>query len=378
MTTQGTGIPIKTQQELIRRILASRQFTHAESLQRILRYLFERTQDVRPGPVREQEIAIEALGRPADFDPRIDPIVRVSIASVRERLRQYFEQNGQYETTRLSLPKGQYKLQFETIPDAPSRAKAATEARSRFWAPYLSPTNPNIVVFTEVLFYRDNAGNYVRNIYVNDFGRGLDEIRARLPLPEGDWLPSFHFTPAGETNCVLSLVRTFAEIGASLDVRNARFFSWADARRSNLILLGSSRINPFVRSLQGDLPISITPVAIEDRGDGSAEPIVYTGQCFRDGGLERRVEYALVTRRPGPVGGTVVTIISANHGRAIEGAGTFLSDDPHLRGLEEAFGGHPPEHFQLLLRVEMLDYDEEVVDVRYVSHREIGASQPGS
>jgi hypothetical protein len=28
-----------------------------------------------------------------------------------------------------------------------------------------------------------------------------------------------------------------------------------------------------------------------------------------------------------------------------------------------------PEHFQVLLRVEMVDFNEEVVDVQYVTHR---------
>nr|MCU0248506.1 hypothetical protein [Bryobacter sp.] len=56
--------------------------------------------------------------------------------------------------------------------------------------------------------------------------------------------------------------------------------------------------------------------------------------------------------------------------RAIEGAGTFLTDESHLRALEEVFGRDTlPEQFQILLRVEMLDYDEEVVDVGYVTHR---------
>jgi hypothetical protein len=28
-----------------------------------------------------------------------------------------------------------------------------------------------------------------------------------------------------------------------------------------------------------------------------------------------------------------------------------------------------PEHFQVLLRVEMVDFNEEVVDVQYVTHK---------
>lgn len=370
MATEERPVPLKERQELLRRVLASSEFARAESLRRILLFLFERAQDADGRSIREQEIAIEALGRPVDFDPRIDPIVRVSMASVRDRLRCYYEQEGRSEAVRLLLPKGTYKLQFEVRPEAPQRKREDIEARERFWAPYLSPTHPNLLVYTELLFYRSEDGTFVRNIYVNDRAAGESAIREYIDLPKDrEWLPSFHFTSAGEVNCMLSIMRAFNELSTSLECRNGRFFTWADARRSNLILLGSSRTNPFVRSLLGGLPLTISPTAIEHTAGEGQGPVRYTGQRYVDGELERRIEYALVTRRAGPIAGTVVTIITGNHGRAIEGAGTFLSEESHVRSLDEAFGGAPPDHFQLLLRVEMLDYDEEVVDIAYVLHR---------
>jgi hypothetical protein len=367
--SERPAIAIKRQQELLRRLLAHRQFAHAESLRRILIYLFERGLESGGPPVREQEIAIHALGRPADFDPKIDPIVRVSVASIRARLQQYFENEGRPEDLRLSMPKGQYRLQFEAAPPRENHTPAA--ARARFWSPYLIPNNPNLLVFTDLLFYRDGEGNYFRNIYLNDRSAGPREIRERLPLAAQTPLaPSFHFVSAGEMNCLLSLTRTFQELGASLEYRNSRFFAWADARHANLILLGGMRTNPFVRSLQGSLPLVMTPTSIEERGASADYPVRWQGCRHKDGELERLVEYALVTRRAGPVAGTTVTMISANHGRAIEGAGAYLTDESHLLGLEEALGRNTlPEHFQLLLKVEMLDYDEEVVDVGYVTHR---------
>lgn len=370
--SKGRQVPVKARQELVRRILASRQFANAESLRKIMLLLFERGNRGH-GSLKEHEIATVALGRPATFDPKIDPIVRVSVASIRDRLQQFFEQEGRSEKIRLSLPKGQYRLDFKVIEDdSTARVQIESSVRARFWQPYLSPVNPNLIVFTDLLFFRDGDNNYLRNIYVNDRATGADEIRSHLSLdPEKPLLPSFHFVSAGEMNCLLSITRTFAEFGAALDYRNARFFAWADARRANLILLGSARTNPFVRSLQGNLPLVSVAGGIEERATGTQ----WTGCRYLDGDLERLVEYALVTRRAGPVAGAAVTMISANHGRAIEGAGAFLTNESHLRGLEEAFGkGGLPSQFQLLLRVEMLDYDEEVVDVAYLTHRTLSAA----
>lgn len=371
-TSKRRQAPAKARQELVRRILASPQFASAESLRKIVLFLFDRSNG-SDTPVKEHEIATLALGRPTTFDPKIDPIVRVSIASIRDRLQQFFDQEGRSEKIRISIPKGRYRLDFKLIEDdCAARVQTESSVRARFWQPYLSPVNPNLIVFTDLLFFRDDDNNYLRNIYVNDRATGADEIRSHLSLdPRKPLLPSFHFVSAGEMNCLLSITRMFAEFGAALDYRNARFFAWADARRANLILLGSARTNPFVRSLQGNLPLVSVASGIEERTTGTQ----WTGYRYLDGDLEHLVEYALVTRRAGPVAGAAVTMISANHGRAIEGAGAFLTNESHLRGLEEAFGkGGLPSQFQLLLRVEMLDYDEEVIDVAYLTHRTLPAT----
>ncbi len=358
----------KLRQEVLRRLLGSPHFAQAESLRRILLYLSERVESGDDSPAKEYEIAVAVLGRPASFDPKIDPIVRVSMASIRDRLRAYFENEGRNEPLRVSLPKGQYRLVF-TRSDQPKAAESDRRpALSWFWSPYLTPAHPNILVYTELLFFRDGEGNFIRNIYVNDISSGQSELGQRLGgLVQGHLSPTFHFVSAGEMSCLLAILRTFAALGAPLEVRNSRFFSWVDARRANLVLLGSSRTNPFVRSLHSGLPFVITDRTIENHEPRRDERPSYSGLRSIDGHLERVIEYAVVTRRPGPAGRSTVTMISANHGRAIEGAGLFLTDEAHLSGVAEAIGQAP--FFQLLLRVELLDFDEEVVDVEYVTHR---------
>lgn len=358
----------KLRQELMRRLLSSPHFAQAESLRRILLYLSERFESGDDSPAKEYEIAVSVLGRPSSFDPKIDPIVRVSMASIRDRLRAYFENEGRSEPLRVSLPKGQYRLLFTRSEQPKSAPSVSKPALSWFWSPYLVPANPNILVYTELLFFRDPDGNFIRNIYINDLATGEAELRRKLNgLSATPLSPSFHFVSAGEMSCLLAIQRTFAALGAPLEIRNSRFFSWSDARRANLVLLGSSRTNPFVRSLHSGLPFVITDHTIDNREPRSNELSSYSGARSVEGRLERVVEYAVVTRRPGPAGGSTVTIFSANHGRAIEGAGVFLTDEAHLLGVLEAVGRTP--YFQILLRVELLDFDEEVVDVEYVTHR---------
>jgi hypothetical protein len=372
----------EAQRRLLERILESPHFTHAPSLKRILQYLCERAGEAGPASLKEYDIAVDVLGRPQSFDPKTDPIVRVSIAAIRQRLQAYFESAGKTEPLRLEIPKGLYRAVFSEYPSGETRrdeGAATLPTLRRFWQPYLSGEFNNLVVYTDLLFFRDDLGSYVRNIYVNSLSGGLEEIRKRLSIDASRPLkPSFHFLSAGEVHAMLSLVQLFAQLKAPLAVRNSRFTSWNELKFSNLILLGSSRTNPFLDSLQGDTNFIITADVIRNREPRPGEEPNYVGQRYMEGKLEKAVEPAVVTRRPGLTPGTVVTMICANHGRGIEGAGNLLTLESDLAAVLESTGlnrAHElPAYFQLLLRVHMVDFDEEVINVEYVSHRVLGAA----
>jgi len=363
--------------DLLARIMASPQFAPVDSLRPILQYLFERSLEPNSVPPKEYEIAVQAMHRPASFNPKTDPIIRVNMAAIRARLCSYFEGPGRNEPVCVSIPKGQYRLcYFERGPQegGTERPSGSLDACKRFWKPYLSGHVPNILVYSELLFFRDSRGNYVRSIYVNDRATGLADLKERFPeMPVAGLKPSFHFASAGEMRAILEMEHTFYEMHVPLKVRNSRFFSWAEVQRSNLILLGSSRTNMFLDSLQGKECFVISGDCIHNVEPRPSEESRYRGQQFMDGKLERLVEYAVVTRRPGVVGESAVTLIASNHGRAMQGAGETLACEERLGTLLEGMGygsSSPlPPHFQILLRVDMIDFDEEVVSVECVAHR---------
>lgn len=196
----------------------------------------------------------------------------------------------------------------------------------------------------------------------------------RLNLPEvdrDDVTPSFHFVSGGEMHAVLSLVETFQQMHSPLLVKNARFVSWADVQSSNLVVVGNSRTSSFVRQLQGDEKLVLKDDYIEDR-EVVGRANIYKSSRSVCGSLELACHYALITRRVGPAGGSV-TLIMAYHARAMEGAMQFLVNEAKVSDLLARFEAENnpvlPPHFQLLLRVEMVDFDEEVIGVDYVTHK---------
>lgn len=366
----------QAERELLDRLLRSRQFAHAESLRKILLLLCRH----KDRSLKEYEIAVDALGRPPDFDPKTDPIVRVSIAAIRDRLDSWFRHEGASEPLRLAIPKGRYQAVFSPAEPARPAVTPPFQALAQFWAPYLDKSRPVLIVTSELLFFRDSRGNYVRNIFVNDLDSGPQALRSHLPAADlSEFRPSFHFMSAGEVHCILALLRFFFESGIAAEPRNARFASWQDLRDANVILIGSSRVNRFVGAMQQEECFRVEPREIVNHCAKPGEAAVYSGARWFEGQLERLTEYALVTRRPGIVPGTSVTILSGNHGRVMEAAASFLTMEDKVRSLLEIAGvgsSDPfPRHAQFLLRVEMVDFDEEVVSVTPVAHR-IGAPCP--
>lgn len=362
--------------ELLERLLRSRQFANAESLRKILLLLCRH----KGRPLKEYEIAVDALGRPQNFDPKTDPIVRVSIGAIRDRLDSWFRHEGADEPLRLTIPKGRYEAVF--VPAEPSRTAVAPPVRAlaQFWAPYLDKYRPVVIITSELLFFRDSSGNYFRNIFVNNVESSPGALRSLLSAVDPSELrPSYHFMSAGEVHCILTLMRFFFESGIAAEPRNARFASWQDLRDSNVILIGSSRVNRFVDAMQQEECFRVESCEIVNHCAKAGEPARYTGARWFEGQLERLTEYALVTRRPGIVPGTSITILSGNHGRVMEAASSFLTMEDKVHSLLEIAGiagSDPfPQHVQFLLRVEMVDFDEEVVSIIPICHH-IGS--PGS
>jgi hypothetical protein len=362
-------------QKLVARILSSRQFAHAHMLKRVLSYLYERSKDPNTPPPKEYEIAVEVMGRPASFDPRTDPIVRVTMASIRDRLLAYFATEGKNEGVRLTVPKGQYGVVFADAQGEDTRGPAASAtALARFWRPYFAGQRANVVVYTEPLFFRDDKGHYFRDWYLNDPKMGLAKLQGPLSKAGfGTVEPSYHYLSTGEVHCMLSITRMFHEMGVPIETRNSRICSWNELQAANLILLGSPRTNSFLDALQGEQPFVTAADHIGNLEPRASEKATYKGRRYLDGKLVRRTEFAVVTRRPGLSPGSAVTMIAANHGRAIQGAGHLLTLEDRVDNLLDTLSVAAPDdlpgHCQLLMRVDTVDYNDEVVRVECIASR---------
>jgi TolB-like protein len=91
--------------------LGSPLFVKAERQARFLRFVVDAALQSPAPLVREFDIARAVYDRRDDYDPCVDPIVRVEAARLRARLREYYEVAPPAHV-RIDLPKGRYLPQF--------------------------------------------------------------------------------------------------------------------------------------------------------------------------------------------------------------------------------------------------------------------------
>ena len=94
-------------------ILASRPFVTATRARRFLTYVVEQTLAGQTDAIKELVLGIEVFDRPADFDPKLDTIVRVEAGKLRKRIEEYYADEGIAAAVRIEVPKGTYVPQFQ-------------------------------------------------------------------------------------------------------------------------------------------------------------------------------------------------------------------------------------------------------------------------
>jgi len=109
------------------RMLASAAFRKCTQLSRFLRFAVDQALAGQNGASKECLIGMEIFGRPPDYDPGADPIVRVEARRLRRKLAEYYENDGREDSVRIDVPKGGYLPVFE-MREEPESARPSSIA----------------------------------------------------------------------------------------------------------------------------------------------------------------------------------------------------------------------------------------------------------
>jgi hypothetical protein len=321
----------------LERITGSPVLHGAESLCKLLGFLVDYTL-THPGEgMKEYMVATNVFGRNPEFDPRIDPIVRVQVGRLRSKLIEYYATDGAHDAVQIEIPKGGYTPAFhqrlaegaeeswpagaeragEELPQEPaSQAVAPPRALWKalawtvvgvalgagsvtawraaqgsgalpavvrsFWRPYLDAGSAPLVVFSNAAFVGDSVNG------LRYFDPGRDSASEILD----------HYTGTGEVLAIHALDRLFLGLGVPLTVKRGRLMTWDDARNRSLIFIGAPSENLPLRELPWQEDFSFPGLSAKNderrRTITNLHPL--NGEPVAFVGVPNSIDYAVISK----------------------------------------------------------------------------------
>jgi hypothetical protein len=274
----------------VERLESSSVLHGSESLRKLLRYLARHALEHPGTPLKEYQIATEEFGRPPDFDPAVDSMVRVQAGRLRAKLAEYYATEGIEDPIRIELPKGTYALSFHHRqpgePHAHAHEVADHEAHlavqprvPRGWLIAVVCLSALLVASLAILFLTRQETPVVRAVQGTPAPPALQVFwKPFLSGPDEPWIvfsnAAFvgrpetgmryynssrdpreaiwdHYTGVGEVLAVHNLDQVFSTLHRKLRVKRGSLFSLDDAKNNDLIFVGSPSENLTLLEIPG-------------------------------------------------------------------------------------------------------------------------------
>src|SRR5262245_20589340 len=117
----------------VARIVSSEGFARSRRMQRFLEFIVEETLAGRAEELGEYGIATAVFDRSADFEPAVDPVVRIEARRLRAKLLEYYgtPESQQGDQVLIEVPKGAYVPVFRATPPVQVRGVPSGESPRR-------------------------------------------------------------------------------------------------------------------------------------------------------------------------------------------------------------------------------------------------------
>jgi hypothetical protein len=150
----------------LEKILASEEFSRAQRMRELMHFLVAQKLSGSQRETNEYAVGIEVFKRnPATYNTCTDPIVRVQVGRLRDRLRAYYAGAGQLDQIRFIIPIGSYMPEIALMAAEPLPTPATLQAA----LPVPAGIARNYLLAHCALLYFDT------DAYGAAFTRGLDE-----------------------------------------------------------------------------------------------------------------------------------------------------------------------------------------------------------
>jgi hypothetical protein len=410
----------------VERILQSKIFRNSEVLCHLFKYLADKSLHGQGEELKEYTIGLDALGKPASFDPRQESVVRMHTARMRQKIAEYYRTDGADDPIIVEMPKGGFRVTFEprrqivspTSTPAPKAqigwrrrelvlagalaiaiscsaysmtrlrsvqsrgdtpvssmgAEAWTPALRQLWEPLLSSSRRLVVCVSTPLFVKLPGFGVLREPSTNDWdavpaSKKISTIEGTLRAGISE--ASYGYTETGTATGAFLLGQFLAPRQQAVLITRANVMSWPEIAEDNVVFLGpASGIHQ-----TGDIPMDaqflLDPTGIRNLNPRPGEPSFIKDQPA-EGGAESGRSYALISRVPAMNGPGAILMPSGNQIASVMGGVQAFTNPALAKALVSHLAngsGAVPRYFQVVLSVEAMD--DVPVKIQYIFHREL-------
>jgi len=406
-------------QAQLKKILVSKGFVHSERLSRFLQFTVDQAVSGEAGKLKEYLIGIEVFDRDGSYDPRTDPIVRVEAGRLRARLNEYYATEGANDPILIDFQKGGYVPVFKRRqPDLSLAAKVRGSLRlmrdwkvaliiallvlaaiasyraivasrqaavlrkeldvaSRLapgpefapvWGPFFSPGIETYIVFGSPMFFANaKDGVVLRNGLVNDPVNFLGDPNFRIMQEHfgADIGPRYDYAEMGDAIALHKLTAFFGRAGRLPTALPAHQATWEAIKDSNIIFLGTPRMNPLLKNLpvRQDFEWGVDN-SVYNRNPRPGEQKVYATTSHRD-----LSTFLVIASFPGLRPGRKMLLLSTYSSPGAMAGVDYLTSSDSVRAMTRKLGltdPDKPDHYEMLLRV--ITSKNLPVQTEYVTH----------
>jgi hypothetical protein len=301
-------------------VLSSGILDRAPTLAQFLTYVCSKYFEGATEQIKEYNIAVQALGRPPDFDQKRDSIVRVEAHKLRRRLHEYYEAEGADHEIRIEIPPGQYAPKFVFQPARTTLAPASyieedhsTAQQSklaalsvlrpgwrklvtatvgvlavsvmiavtfyrqtsldRFWEPVMRQPGPVLICLGQPKTYAFNRSQGALDAWFTAKSAGQTTPAPPPLITLEDLVPTWdHHISIDDAQAFVQISSLFAQRGRKVQLRGGRSVALADLRGKPCVLIGAFN-NDWTLALAGELRFNFVHDAktgismVQDRWD---------------------------------------------------------------------------------------------------------------
>ncbi len=382
-------LELEANQTQVQRIIQSKAFRTSEVHRNLLQYLAEKSLSGSADSLKEYTVGLDVFAKPDSYDPRQESVVRMHVGRLRQKLAEYYRSEGVDDPIFVDVPKGGFKVTFETrairpetvvpVPE-PARRRGGKWRAQIILGALLAIAATCALVFGVELWRPKEAGAVA--VTSTPYGSAeLQQLWAPILATNRPLMvclaASNGVTGVGTASASFLLGQFLAHRKDNVLLTRSDLLSTPEVIMDNVVFLGPAAGNRQMQAIATGQLFLLEPNGIRNVNPQPGEPAFIPDRNPPAGNnIDADESHALISHLPGLYGNGDILYLSGNQISSTLAAVRALTDPKLARELVATLktpDGRVPRYYQVVLRVRSMD--SMPIEISYMLHRDLTAKK---